>query len=96
MNLQHMYLFFFSGGGTDYGPLPATCNALSFSASSGSTLCCNIPINDDNLVENVESFNVALTTTDLNNANLVAPTTAIVNIADNDGKRSMHALEIGI
>ena len=87
---------FFSGGGVDYGPLPAACNPLSFSASSGSPLCCNIPINDDNLVENVESFSVTLTTTDSNNANLLAPTTAIVNIADNDSKSSMHALEIGI
>ena len=76
-----------SGGGTDYGPLPAACNPLTFSAGSGSQLCCNIPINDDNLVEGPESFNVALTTTDSNNANLVTPTTAIVNIADNDRKR---------
>ena len=76
-----------SGGGTDYGPLPAACNPLTFSAGSGSQLCCNIPINDDNLVEDPESFNVGLTTTDSNNANLVASTTAIVNIADNDRKR---------
>ena len=84
--LTTQMLVFFSGGGIDYGPLPTACNPLFFSAGSGSQLCCNIPINDDNLVEGPETFSVALTTTDSSNTNLVAPTTAIVNIADNNSK----------
>ena len=73
-----------SGGGVDYGPI--TCNPLVFSGTLNPR-CCNIPINDDNLVEATESFTVSLTTTaPASDANLIAPTQATVSIADNDSK----------
>jgi len=49
--------------------------------------CCSIIINDDNLVEGMESFNVSLTSTsNSSDANLTALTQATVSIADNDGR----------
>ena len=78
------YLCSLSGGGVDYGPI--TCNPLVFSGND-SQECCNIPINDDNLVEGMESFNVSLTSTASSlDVNLIAPTEATIFIADNDSE----------
>ena len=80
----YTHLCCFSGGGVDYGPI--TCNPLVFSGND-SQECCNIPINDDNLVEGMESFNVSLTSTASSlDVNLIAPTEATIFIADNDSE----------
>ena len=54
--------------------------------------CCDIPINDDNLVEGTENFTVSLNSTS-SNANLTAPTQATVSIADNDSE-FVHNLSV--
>jgi len=81
-----MYLCYLSGGGVDYGPLPMECTPLFF-FSLDSQQCCGIPITDDALTEDTESFNVTLTTTEsADDANLIDPTLATVFITDNDGE----------
>jgi len=76
------YLCSLSGGGVDYGPI--NCNPLVFSGTD-SLECCNIPINDDNLVETTESFTVSLSTTaSASDATLINPVQATVSITDND------------
>ena len=78
------YLCSLSGGGLDYGPI--TCNPLVFSGTD-SLECCNIPINDDNLVETTESFTVSLSTTaSASDATLINPVQATVSITDNDSE----------
>jgi len=73
-----------SGGGVDYGPI--TCNPLVFSGTD-SLECCNIPINDDNLCEDTESFTVSLNTTaTASDATLINPVQATVSIIDNDSE----------
>ena len=81
---MYMYLCYLSGGGVDYGPLPMECIPLFFS-STDSQQCCVIPIIDDNMVEDTETFIVSLTTND-GEVNLIAPINATVSITDNDGE----------
>ena len=78
------YLCSLSGGGVDYGPI--TCNPLVFTGTD-SLEWCNIPINDDNLVETTESFTVSLSTTaPASDATLINPVQATVSITDNDSE----------
>jgi len=75
-----IHLCCLSGGGVDYGPI--SCNPLMFSGTDNQQ-CCDIPINDDNLVEGTENFTVSLNSTS-SDANLTVPTQVTVSIADND------------
>ena len=84
-----IHLCCLSGDGVDYGPI--TCNPLMFSGTDDQQ-CCDIPINDDNLVEGTENFTVSLNSTS-SNANLTAPTQATVSIADNDSE-FVHNLSV--
>ena len=79
---------------TNIGPADytSTTQAVTFSAGTvpggfGSRQCINIPIIDDILVENPESFSVSASSTngdvDFPNGNA-----AVVQIADNDSKSS--------
>ena len=56
-------------------------------SSAGERRCINIPINDDVLVELLESFSVSLSSTDPNVEFSPGGTQATVTITDNDGKR---------
>ena len=54
-------------------------------AGAGTQACTNIPIIDDNLVENAEGFGLSASTTD-GRVSFPSGTSASVLIADNDGK----------
>ena len=53
-------------------------------AATGSTQCLTISITDDDIVESIESFSVAMIAAS-ENATLGYPRTASVDITDNDG-----------
>ena len=64
---------------------------LRFS-SSALQQCFTVAINDDNIVEGLESFSVGLSSSDPN-LTLVGPggvVTAVVDIIDNNGKTSSN------
>ena len=81
--IQLYYYHTSTGGGVDYSDVTQT---LSFT-NSMTRLCVNIPITNDSVYENTESFNVRLNTTD-QDVNIV-PDQAVVNIDDNDGEISL-------
>ena len=54
-------------------------------AAAGTVECTNIPIIDDNLVENAEGFGLSTSTTD-GRVSFLSETSTSVFIADNDGK----------
>ena len=53
-------------------------------AATGSTQCLTISITDDNIVESIESFSVAMLAAS-DSVTLGYPRTASVDITDNDG-----------
>ena len=72
-----------TGGGVDYdsGPYTVTFIAGQTSASF------NVPINNDNILENAETFNVTIIQTSLpDRVSGVDPIEAAVVIANDDGK----------
>ena len=72
-----------TGGGVDYdsGPYTVTFNAGQTSASF------NVPVNNDDILENAETFNVTIIQTSLpDRVSGVDPIEAAVVIANDDGK----------
>ena len=58
-------------------------------AGQGTEACTNIPINDDNLVENPEGFGLSASTAD-GRVSFPSGTSASVLIADNDGEARVN------
>ena len=61
---------------------------LPLNFTTGNILCVDVPINDDNLCEANEVFNVILTTDD--EAVTFDLNSGIVTIVDDDSKLEMH------
>ena len=73
----------FAGGGVDYN----TPNPTTFTFTSAQTVqCTNIPINDDSILEEIETFTIQLSQSSPDPGVSVLPAIATVFIADNDGK----------
>ena len=68
----------------DLGVSEPVSVSLGPMAATGSTQCLTISITDDDIVESIESFSVAMMAAS-ENATLGYPRTASVDITDNDG-----------
>ena len=68
----------------DLGVSEPVSVALGPMAATGSTQCLTISITDDDIVESIESFSVAMIAAS-ENVTLGYPRTASVDITDNDG-----------
>ena len=76
-------IFWFTGGGVDYnsGPYSVTFPAGVTTASF------NIPITDDNILENNEDIQIEINVSSLpSRVSVSNPSQATVTIVDNDGK----------
>ena len=73
----------FAGGGVDY----SAPNPTTFTFTSAQTLqCTNIPIIDDSILEEIETFTIQLSQSSPEPGVSVLPAIATVFINDNDGK----------
>ena len=61
--------------------------AFPLGSVAGERRCINIPINDDNLIEDVENFFVSASSTDPNVEFTPGLDQTVVSIIDNDGKK---------
>ena len=68
----------------DFGVSEPVSISLGPMAATGSTQCLTISITDDNIVESIESFSVAMISAS-DSVTLGYPRTASVDITDNDG-----------
>ena len=68
----------------DFGVSEPVSVSLGPMAATGSTQCLTISITDDDIVESIESFSVAMIAAS-ENVTLGYPRTASVDITDNDG-----------
>ena len=68
----------------DFGVSETVSVSLGPMAATGSTQCLTISITDDNIVESIESFSVAMISAS-DSVTLGYPRTASVDITDNDG-----------
>ena len=68
----------------DFGVSEPVSVSLGPMAATGSTQCLTISITDDNIVESIESFSVAMISGS-DSVTLGYPRTASVDITDNDG-----------
>ena len=68
----------------DFGVSETVSVLLGPMAATGSTQCLTISITDDNIVESIESFSVAMIAAS-DSVTLGYPRTASVDITDNDG-----------
>ena len=68
----------------DFGVSEPVSVSLGPMAATGSTQCLTISITDDNIVESIESFSVAMIAAS-DSVTLGYPRTASVDITDNDG-----------
>ena len=76
-----MILFSYSGAGTDYVRFT---NVVEFEACKRS-YCDNVAIVDDLVLEAAESFNVSIVRNGLDSSISLNPTTAKIEIIDDDG-----------
>ena len=65
---------------SDYSPMTSSVN---FTSLSDNVLCASFSLSDDTILEDVETFTVAIT--DPGGAVLGSPSSATVTIHDNDG-----------
>ena len=65
---------------SDYSPMTSSVN---FTSLSGNMLCASFSLSDDTILEDVETFTVAII--DPGGAVLGSPSSATVTIHDNDG-----------
>ena len=79
-----LYLLSLSLSPGDFGVSETVSVSLGPMAATGSTQCLTISITDDNIVESVESFSVAMISAS-DSVTLGYPRTASVDITDNDG-----------
>ena len=76
-------MIWFTGGGVDYNSGPYT---VTFPAGV-TTVSFNIPITDDNVLENNEDIQIEINVSSLPSRVFVGnPSQATVTIVDNDGK----------
>ena len=66
---------------SDYSP---TTSSVTFTSLSGNMLCASFSLSDDTILEDAETFTVAIT--DSGGAVLGSPSSATVTIHDNDGQ----------
>ena len=79
-----LYLLSLSLSPGDFGVSETVSVSLGPMAATGSTQCLTISITDDNIVESIESFSVAMISAS-DSVTLGYPRTASVDITDNDG-----------
>ena len=79
-----LYLLSLSLSPGDFGVSESVSVSLGPMAATGSTQCLTISITDDNIVESIESFSVAMIAAS-DSVTLGYPRTASVDITDNDG-----------
>ena len=79
-----LYLLSLSLSPGDFGVSEPVSVSLGPMAATGSTQCLTISITDDDIVESIESFSVAMISAS-DSVTLGYPRTASVDITDNDG-----------
>ena len=79
-----LYLLSLSLSPGDFGVSETVSVSLGPMAATGSTQCLTISITDDNIVESIESFSVAMISAS-DSVTLGYPRTASVDITDNGG-----------
>ena len=79
-----LYLLSLSLSPGDFGVSETVSVSLGPMTATGSTQCLTISITDDNIVESIESFSVAMISAS-DSVTLGYPRTASVDITDNDG-----------
>lgn len=70
----------------DFTPTPQTV-VFPLGSAAGVQRCINIPLNDDTLVEVLESFSVSADSNDPNVEFMPGGDVATVSITDNDSKK---------
>ncbi len=75
-------------GGSDFN---ASAGTINFTGTNGQTRTISVPITDDAVVENTESFGISLSTT---NVAIDATDTATGTINDNDGSATLSIANI--
>ena len=81
-----MFLFFcIQGFNNDLNPIFARVVFGQFTAMAGSVECVSIGVEDDNIVENSETYTLQLVPLNMNDI-IDGSSTITVTIQDNDGK----------
>lgn len=82
-----------STGNIDYDGVSGSLVVFNQGATSGTTRTISIPIIDDSRTESTETFTVTLSETNGGGLVPVNPSTATVNVVDNDGMYSFCPIQ---
>ena len=87
--MTHMY------AALDFTPAPQTV-VFPLGSAPGERRCIDIPLNDDTLVEVLESFSVSADSSDPNIEFMPGGNVAAVTITDNDSKKFLGIYSIDL
>ena len=83
---------FSCAGANDFSSLANEVLTILTTAAVSTTVCLNITVPDDIMVEDNETFTITVETSNLNDV-IMGPSTATVTIVDNDSKSTQHGVK---